>query len=81
MKKIPLAVSWTCTSYLFNSSEPEWNFDATIQNMGKSPTPDREPGEQEAPPDYTPYLDPQLTAESGGAYSMLTIRGMRKSAS
>ncbi|KAJ5176202.1 Sterol 3-beta-glucosyltransferase [Penicillium canariense] len=37
--------------------------------MGKSPTPDGEPGVDPAPPPYFPYVDPQLTAESGDAYT------------
>ncbi|KAF7717345.1 Sterol 3-beta-glucosyltransferase [Penicillium ucsense] len=35
----------------------------------KSPPPDGGRGPREAPPAYTPYLDPQLTAESANAYT------------
>ncbi|CEJ59350.1 hypothetical protein PMG11_07978 [Penicillium brasilianum] len=37
--------------------------------MGKSPSPGSEPGASQSPPPYAPYLDPQLTAESGDAHT------------
>ncbi|KAJ5808078.1 Sterol 3-beta-glucosyltransferase, partial [Penicillium riverlandense] len=36
--------------------------------MGKPPTPDREPTPEQAPPAYSPYVDPHLTAELGDVH-------------